>query len=237
MALFHKKQKEILKIIVVNNHYEIRGAKCIPVKEKEFDTVPLDGVDYVIISGGDGLLRRIIQKILSKNMAKPPVIIIDAKGSFNVIAKRYMIPKIKKVIKKLEQGEELDTRDLDVYRLNKHIFLFSAGNVTDALHIHLSEMIRLGILKKGPWRYILSGLFVLPVTLLTFPFILFSKKRFFIFTPFKMINFRNHYTKIDHLHFDVENEYNILEIDGDLIILEERFIDIERMAQIKIIVK
>ncbi len=226
-----------MKIIVVNNHYEIRGVKTIPVKEKELEGFSLEDVDYVIISGGDGLLRRIIQKMLSKKMAKPPVIIIDAKGSFNVIAKRYMIPKIEKVIKKLEQGEELDTRALDVYRLNKHIFLFSAGNVTDALHIHLSDMLRFGILKKGPWRYLISGLLVLPVTLLTFPFILFSKKRFFIFTPFKMINFRNHYTKIDHLQFDVENEYNILEIDGDLIILKDRFIDIKKIDEIEIVVK
>jgi len=225
-----------LKIVTINNDYKIKGAQSLSVSEKEFGNIPLENIDYIIVSGGDGLLRRIIEKIIKKGKERP-VIIIDAKGSFNVIAKRYMIPKVQKVIRKLEKGEELDYRNLDVYKLNQHIFLFSAGNVTDALHIHLSEMIRLGILKKGPWRYLISGLFVLPVTILTFPFLLFSKKRFFIFTPFKMINFRNHYTKIDHLRFDVENEYNILEIDGDLVILEDRFIDIRKIDEIQIIVK
>jgi len=225
-----------LKILAINNNYRIKGAKTIPLSEKEFRDISLEGVDYIIISGGDGLLRRIIEKIINKGKERP-IVIIDAKGSFNVIAKRYMIPKIEKVINKLEQGEIPDTKKLDVYQLNQHIFLFSAGNVTDALHIHLSEILRIGILKKGALRYLISGIFILPISLLTFPFILFSKKRFFIFTPFKMINFRNHYTKIDHLHFDVENEYNILEIDGDLVILEERYIDIRKKDEIEIVVK
>ena len=225
-----------MKIITINNDYQIKGAKTIPVTENEFISFPLEGVDYIIISGGDGLLRRIIEKIIQKGKERP-IVIIDAKGSFNVIAKRYMIPKVHKVISKLENGEALDKRKLDVYQLNNHIFLFSAGNVTDALHIHLSEILRIGFLKKGPLRYLISGIFIFPISFITLPFIFFSKKRFFIFTPFKLINFRNHYTKISHLHFDVENEYNILEIDGDLVILKERYIDIKKMDEIEIVVK
>jgi diacylglycerol kinase family enzyme len=225
-----------VKIVTVNNNYKIEGAENIIVNESEFDHISLEGVDYVIISGGDGLLRRIIEKILHKGQTKP-VVIVDAKGSFNVIAKRYMIPKVQKVIAKLEKGELPETRRLDVYQLNNHTFLFSAGNVMDALHIHLSEILRFGFLKKGPWRYLISGIFILPITVLTFPFILFSKKRFFIFTPFKMINFKNHYTKISHLHLDIENAYNILEIDGDLVILKERYIDIKKRDEIEIVIK
>ncbi len=225
-----------MKIITINKEYSIKGAKTIPLTEKEFRSFPLEGVDYIIISGGDGLLRRIIEQIINKGEHRP-LIIIDAKGSFNVIAKRYMIPKVHKVIESLEQGKALDKRKLDVYQLNNYIFLFSAGNVTDALHIHLSEILRIGFLKKGPWRYLISGIFVFPVTLFTFPFILWSKKRFFIFTPFKLINFKNHFTKINHLHFDIENEYNILEIDGDLVILKERYIDIRKKDEIEIIIK
>jgi len=225
-----------MKIISVNKELKLANADVISVNEKEFDRISLQNTDYVVISGGDGLLRRIIEKIINKGDERP-TIIIDAQGSFNVIAKRYMIPKLEKVIRKLENNEALQKRLLDVYRLNNHIFLFSAGNLTDALHIHLSEILRIGFLRKGALRYIISGIFVLPVTLLTLPFLIFSKRRFFIFTPFKLINFKNHYTKIDHLHFDVKNDYNILEIDGDLVILQERFIDIKKLDEIEIVVK
>ncbi len=225
-----------MKIIAINTDIKIKDFDIKYVKPNEFETISLKGIDYVIISGGDGLLRRMIEKIIIKGNERPTVI-IDAKGSFNVIAKRYMIPKIKKVIEKLSYGKKLETRKMDVYRLNSHIFLFSAGNITDALHIHLSEILRVGFLRKGPLRYLISAIFVLPVTILTFPFILFSKKRFFIFTPFKLINFKNHYTKIDHLRFDIKNDYNILEIDGDLVILQERYIDIKKIDEIEIVVK
>ncbi len=225
-----------MRIVSVNKDIKISNAEVIAVDEKAFDNISLQNIDYVIISGGDGLLRRIIEKIINKGKERPTVI-IDAQGSFNVIAKRYMIPKLEKVLQKLENNEALQKRNLDVYRLNNHIFLFSAGNLTDALHIHLSEILRVGFLKKGALRYLISGLFVLPITILTFPFLIFSKKRFFIFTPFKLINFKNHYTKIKQLHFDIQNEYNILEIDGDLVILQERFIDIKKLDEIEIVVK
>ncbi len=225
-----------MRIVSVNKDIKISNAEVIAVDEKAFDNISLQNIDYVIISGGDGLLRRIIEKIINKGK-KRPTVIIDAQGSFNVIAKRYMIPKLEKVLQKLENNGALQKRNLDVYRLNNHIFLFSAGNLTDALHIHLSEILRVGILKKGALRYLISGIFVLPITILTFPFLIFSKKRFFIFTPFKLINFKNHYTKIEQLRFDIQNEYNILEIDGDLVILQERFIDIKKLDEIEIVVK
>jgi len=225
-----------MKIVAINTEIKLKNFEVISVTPDGFDEISLKEIDYVVISGGDGLLRRMIEKIIQKGNERP-TIIIDAKGSFNVIAKRYMIPKLHKVIGKLENKEKLQTRKMDVYKLNSHIFLFSAGNLTDALHIHLSEILRVGFLRKGPLRYLISGIFVLPVTLLSFPFLLFSKKRFFIFTPFKLINFKNHYTKINHLHFDIKNDYNILEIDGDLVILKERYIDIKKIDEINIIVK
>jgi hypothetical protein len=223
-----------MKFIVINTRISLSGHQIIHTTEKEFYEMPLSGVDYIIVSGGDGLLRRIVQHIIFSGEKKPAVI-IDAKGSFNVIAKKHFIPKLNKVLKKIESGEKLHTKNQDVYKLNNHIFLFSAGNLHDALHIHLSEILRVGFLKKGALKYIISSLFVIPVALLTLPFLLFSKKRFFIITPVKFGNFMNIYSKIDSLKIDLGSEYNLLEIDGDLIILQDRHIKINLIDSIKIV--
>ena len=224
-----------MKFIAVNTGIQIKGHEVVNLSEKEFYDVDFNDTDYVIVSGGDGLLRRIIQYIIFSGQKKP-AIIIDAKGSFNVIAKKHLIPKLRKVVAKIEAGEELKHKKQDVYKLNNHVFLFSAGNMHDALHIHLSEILRVGILKKGPWKYLISAVFVIPIAVITLPFLLFSKKRFFIMTPFKFFNFMNLYTRIDRLDIDLKNGYNLLEIDGDLIILEDSKITIKRIDNIDIVV-
>jgi hypothetical protein len=224
-----------MKFVAVNTNLSINGHEVIYVNENEFYDLSLNGIDYVIVSGGDGLLRRIIQNIIFSG-DKKPTIIIDAKGSFNVIAKKYFIPKIHKTIAKIEAKKTLKIRKHPVYKLNHQVFLFSAGNLHDALHIHLSEIFRVGMLKKGMLKYVLSGLFIIPIAVLTLPFLLFSKKRFFIFTPFESMNFMNLYTKVKHLKIDLKNDYNLLEIDGDLIILQDRFIEIKKIDDIEIVV-
>jgi len=224
-----------MKFIAVNTGIQIKGHEVVSLSEKEFYDVDFNDADYVIISGGDGLLRRIIQYIIFSGQKKP-AIIIDAQGSFNVIAKKHLIPKLSKVVKKIETGDVLKSKKQDVYQLNNHVFLFSAGNMHDALHIHLSEILRVGILRKGPWKYLVSAVFVIPIAVITLPFLLFSKKRFFIMTPFKGFNFMNLYTRIDRLDIDLKNAYNLLEIDGDLIILEDSKITIKRIDDIDIVV-
>jgi len=129
----------------------------------------------------------------------------------------------------------LKIKKQDVYKLNSHIFLFSAGNVFDALHIHFSEILRIGFLRKGVLKYVISAILLSPIILLTFPFLLLSKKRFFIFTPLKSFNFFNFYTHIDSLEIDLKNGYNLVEIDGDLIILEESFIKIKKIGSVDIV--
>ncbi len=225
-----------MKIIVINTIVELPSHEVINTTEQAFYDMPLAGVDYVIVSGGDGLLRRIIEYIIFSGQHKPKII-IDAKGSFNVIAKRHLIPKLSKVLTKLEAGEELQTKWQDVYKLNEYVFLFSAGNMFDALHIHLSEILRVGFLSKGPLKYLISSILLLPIILLTTPFLLFSKKRFFVFTPYKLFNFMNFYTKLDKLNIDLKNGYNLLEIDGDLIIIKEPEINIKRLDKIEIVYK
>ncbi len=225
-----------MKFVAINTKIAIPTHEVINTTEKDFYNILLQDVDYVIVSGGDGLLRRIIEYIIFSGQPKPKII-IDAKGSFNVIAKKHLVPKLSKTLKKIEAGEELKTKTQDVYKLNDFIFLFSAGNMFDALHIHLSEMIRVGILSKGPIKYFISSLLVLPIALLTTPFFMFSKKRFFIFTPFKSINFLNFHTKVDRLKIDLKNSYNLLEIDGDLVIIKDSVIDIRRLDSIEIVYK
>ncbi len=224
-----------MKFIAINTEVKINRHEVIVTGEKDFYNMQLSGVDYIIVSGGDGLLRRIIQYIIFSGQPKP-AIIIDAKGSFNVIAKKHLIPKLNKVLKRIEAGEKLQTKKQDVYKLNEHVFLFSAGNMHDALHIHLSEILRVGWLKNGPWKYLISFLFMLPIAVVTLPFLIFSKKRFFILTPFKVGNFKNLYTKIEHLQIDLKNPYNLIEIDGDLIIIEDSFIDIKLIDSVDIVV-
>jgi len=224
-----------MKFIVINTKIDLNNHQIIHTDEKSFYDMNLSGVDYVIVSGGDGLLRRIIEYIIFSGQPKPKII-IDAKGSFNVIAKRHLIPKLSKTLQKIEEGEVLQTKKQDVYKLNDFVFLFSAGNMFDALHIHLSEMLRIGFLSKGPLKYILSAILITPVIILTTPFLLFSKKRFFIFTPVKLFNFRNFYTNPRQLKIDLKNYYNLLEIDGDLVILKDRYISIKRIDTIEIVV-
>ncbi len=225
-----------MKFIAINTKLSLSNHEVLNLTEQEFYDVPLLGVDYVIVSGGDGLLRRIIEYIIFSGQSKPKII-IDAKGSFNVIAKRHLVPKLSKTLEKIEAGEMLTTKKQTVYKLNDFIFLFSAGNMFDALHIHLSEMLRIGILSKGPFKYFISSLLILPLALLTTPFLMFSKKRFFIFTPFKLFNFLNFYTKINRLKIDLKNSYNVLEIDGDLVILKDSVIDIKPLDTVEIVYK
>ena len=223
------------KIVAINKEIYLKNYEIVNTDEKGFYDIDFSDVAYVIVSGGDGLLRRIIQYIIFSGQQKPKII-IHPKGSFNVIAKKLFVPKLDKVLQKLEAAQPLQTKKQDVYKLNDQVFLFSAGNLHDALHIHLSEMFRVGFLKKGMLKYIISTIFVLPLAIVTLPFLLFSKKRFIVLTVLRSFNFMNFYTKIEKLHVDLGSEYNLLEIDGDLIFLQDRYIDIKLIDQVDIVV-
>lgn len=224
-----------MNIIAINKEVEIKNHKVISTTEKGFHDLQLANIDYLIVSGGDGLLRRIIESVIFSGENKPKII-IDPQGSFNVVAKKHYVSKLDKILKKIASGESLKVKNQDVYKLNDHVFLFSAGNLHDALHIHLAEILRIGLLKKGILKYLISTIFVLPIALVTLPFLVFSKKRFFIITPLKSFNFMNLYTKVRHLKVDLKNDYNLLEIDGDLIIIQDRFIEIKYIDEIEIVV-
>ncbi len=192
--------------------------------------------DYIIINGGDGSIRRTIKQIL--HLENLPKIIINATGSFNVIAKIHNIPTLKKVFQMLHEKKTLKTQAQPIYKLNNEIFLFSAGNMGDLQHIFLSETLRFGILQKGISKYILSAFFLLPIHIIMTPFMLLSSKRFFIFTPISFIKkFGSFYGKVAKIKINLQNKYNLVELDGDIVTIEESILNIEPLWAVDIVTR
>ncbi len=191
--------------------------------------------DYLLISGGDGTIRRILAHL--KHPKEIPPVILNPTGSFNVVAKIHRVPKLKELLDRLANGAEPKIQKHHFFKLNKHIFLFSAGNMGDLQHIFLSETLRFGWLKHGMAKYLLAALFLLPAHLAITPFMLASKRRFFIFTPARFLKkFGTFYGEVPKaLHIDLENEYNLLELDGDIITIAERKLHISHGGYIKVV--
>jgi Diacylglycerol kinase catalytic domain len=196
----------------------------------------LTGYDMVIISGGDGLIRRVVR--LLDPMETKPTLILNPTGSFNVVAKFHRTPKLSRVLERLTLSEDFETKTLPYYRINDDIFLFSAGNMGDLHHIFLSESLRFGWLKHGSFKYIIAFLFLLPFHLVATPFMLMSDKRFFIFTPLAWIKkFGSFYGKVEaKQRYDLQNSYNILELDGDIVVIPDSIIEIEPKGVVKLVV-
>lgn len=192
--------------------------------------------DYIIINGGDGTIRRVLEHL--HKLDALPVFILNPTGSFNVVAKVHRVPALEEVFKQLVKGEVPSTQLQPIYRLNENVFLFSAGNMGDLQHIFLSETLRFGVLEKGIAKYILALLFLFPVHLVMTPFMLMSKRKFFIFAPLGMIKkFGSFYGKVKKMQIDLKNSHNLIELDGDLVIIQENILDIEPVSQIKILTK
>ena len=194
----------------------------------------LDRYDYIIISGGDGSIRRVLKKI--HTMKKLPKIILNPTGSFNVIAKIHRVPKVENVLQTLSAHKTPKTKSQKIYKLNDEIFLFSAGNMGDLQHILLSETLRFGFLKNTMFKYILAILFLLPLHLIMTPFMLLSSQHFFIFTPASFLKkFGSFYGQVQELQIDLENEYNLIELDGDIVTIEESILNIMPVGNIEIV--
>ena len=204
------------------------------IDESELSTLSnIDTYDYIIINGGDGTIRRVIKTL--QNMPNHAKFILNPTGSFNVIAKLNKVPKLEKILEKLEKNQTPTVRSQSYYTLNDEIFLFSAGNMGDLHHIFLSETFRFGLLKKGIYKYALSLLFLLPLHLVITPFMLVSKKKFFIFLPMPYIKkFGSFYAQVNELSIDLENSYNHIELDGDIVTIKEPILDIKYAGFIEI---
>jgi hypothetical protein len=205
------------------------------IKESGLPTQPnMKEFDYIIISGGDGTIRRVVKTL--HTIQHHATFILNPTGSFNVIAKLHRVPALDKVLQDLEQDKVLQTQKHAYYSLNDEMFLFSAGNMGDLQHIFLAETFRFGILKKGILKYVLAVLFLLPVHLIMTPFMLLSKRKFFIFTPASFIaKFGRFYGQVKEMEINLQNGYNHIELDGDIVTIEERILNISCAGEISIV--
>jgi len=199
-------------------------------------TDDMSGYDYVIISGGDGAIRRAIKSL--KDYEQIPKIIINPIGSFNVIAKTHRPRSLQTILDSIASNTPLQTKRQKIYTLNDEIFLFSAGNMGDLQHKFISETIRIGWLKNGAYKYIITFLFLLPMHIILTPFMLFSQRKFFVFTPLSFINkFGSFYGTIDNpIKIDLQNSYNFIELDGDIVTIYDEVIEIAYLRDIEIVV-
>jgi hypothetical protein len=183
--------------------------------------------DYIIIHGGDGSIRRVVN--ILENMKHHAKFILNPTGSFNVIAKLHRVPTLIKVLDNLSKNKLPKTKKHHYATLNQEVFLFSAGNMGDLQHILLAETLRFGILKKGMTKYVLSFMFLLPMHLILSPFMLLSSKRFFVFMPFsKTFKERN-------IH--LENTYNLIELDGDILTIKASVLELKPAGYIELVHK
>ncbi len=195
----------------------------------------IERYDYIVINGGDGTIRRVLKQL--HTLQKQPVFILNPTGSFNVVAKIHKAPPIGRVLDMLAAGTTPPTQKHHIFKLNEELFLFSAGNMGDLQHIFLSETFRFGWLKHGIAKYILAILFLLPVHIVMTPFMLMSSTRFFIFTPMRFVKkFGSFYGEVPlSMTIDLDNDYNMLELDGDLLVIKNRHLHISQAGSIHVV--
>ena len=189
---------------------------------------------YIIINGGDGTIRRVLKQL--HNLEYIPTFILNPIGSFNVVAKIHRSPKINDVLDLLANGNIPKTHKHHLFKLNNEMFLFSAGNMGDLQHIFFSETLRFGVLRHGILKYLLSFVLLLPAHILLTPFMLMSKNRFFIFTPLRFIKkLGSFYGEVNEMTIELNNPYNLIELDGDLITIEEKKLHITQAGSVPVV--
>jgi len=226
-----------MRIVSVGSHKQSHRPAITPVNLPQLrEYLTQHSVNYLLVNGGDGLLRRVLRSL--KELDRIPPVILDPTGSFNVIAKLHRVPPAQKILDRLEADELPQTRKQPLYRLNDEVFLFSAGNMGDLQHIFFSETLRFGILKKGAAKYLIALLLLLPAHLILTPFMLMSKSRFFIFTPLSFIKrFGSFRGVVDQpIEIDLGTSFNHLELDGDIVTIEEQLLHIAPDREIEIVV-
>ena len=227
-----------MKILSINKVIEHSTLFITSITENQLGTLQaLDSYNYIIINGGDGTIRRVVKILHTLNHNAK--FILNPTGSFNVIAKLHRVPNLNSVLSTLSTDKSLPSEHHHYYSLNDEVFLFSAGNMGDLQHIFLSETLRFGILKKGIAKYLLAVLFLFPVHIIMTPFMLLSPRRFFIFTPASFLGkFGSFYGKVEApMTIDLENAYNLIELDGDVVTIEESVLEIQPAGFIEVVTK
>lgn len=224
-----------MKILSIGGTLTYQSKDIDTIDFDAIDTIDIDKYDYLVIHGGDGAIRRTVATLQGK-ISLPPII-INPTGSFNIIAKYYRIKDPNSIVANLFASHSPTTRIHKTYTLNDNLFLFSAGNMFDAQHIAIAESLRFGWLKNGWLKYALSFIFLLPLHLTLLPWFLWSKKHFFIFTPLaNMGNMGNIYGNPSSMTIDMPSEYNLLELDGDILIIADKKAVIKEALEIKIVI-
>ena len=225
-----------MKILSVGKEINYEGLDIVSITASDLHSEHnVEEYDYIIVNGGDGTIRRVLRQL--HNLRSPPQFILNPTGSFNVVAKIHRVSSVEKILKKLAHNEALKIEKHHLFRLNDDVFLFSAGNMGDLQHIFLSETLRFGWLKHGITKYLLAAFFLFPVHVLMTPFMLLSSKRFFIFTPLRFIKkFGSFYGEVSDITIDLDNEYNMLELDGDIVTVHSNHLHIRQAGNVPIVI-
>jgi len=226
-----------MRILSIGRTLEHDTLNITSIEASTLSTHPdVETYNYIIISGGDGTIRRVIKAL--QGIQHSATFILNPVGSFNVVAKLHKVPKMEKVLDALANGETLQTQKHHYFTLNEEVFLFSAGNMGDLQHIFLAESLRFGLLKNNMGKYILAILFLLPFHLIMTPFMLLSSNRFFIFTPAYFIKkFGSFYGEVKEMTIELENTFNHIELDGDIVTIEDNLLHIKPAGYITIVTK
>lgn len=226
-----------MKILSIGKEIIHKKLDITSIKESSLpEHHDLEQYTYIIVNGGDGTIRRVLKQL--HDLDHLPIFILNPTGSFNVVAKIHRAPEISTVLDNLASGRVPKTEKHHLFKINDDLFLFSAGNMGDLQHIFLSETLRFGILKYGIPKYILAVLLLIPAHVIMTPFMLLSSTRFFIFTPLRFIKkFGSFYGEVKEMTIDLKNEYNMLELDGDIVTLHGRYLHIRQAGNVRIVTR
>lgn len=226
-----------MQILSIGKEIRHTGLDITSIDISEITRVhDIEQYDYVIITGGDGRIRRTLQQL--HDMERIPTFILNPTGSFNLVARIHQTPNVEEVLDLLARGEIPNKEKHHLFKLNEELFLFSAGNMGDLQHIILAETLRFGWIEHGPLKYLLAVLLLLPAHLLLTPFMLMSARKFFIFTPFRFIKrFGSFYGEVREMTIDLQNHHNLIELDGDVVTIEENLLHIRPVGYIEVVTK
>lgn len=98
-------------------------------------------LDYICIGGGDGTIHVVLSELINayKPDFVPPVLILK-EGTMDNIARSVKLKGrgpalLKKLLKKISEGEEIETEERGTMQINdKYCFLFGTGLVTNFLN-------------------------------------------------------------------------------------------------------
>lgn len=225
-------------MLSVNGEFSYEGIEIVSIREHELAEADIQLFDYLMISGGDGAIRRTVET-LHKNRQSIPPIIINPEGTFNLICKAYRLSTPEKIFEKILASKELKRREKSYFGVNKeHYFIFSAGNSLDMLYIVLSDLFRVGLIARSKIRYFFSIFFLLPLLLIATPIFLFVRSYFFVFNLFKtgIKKFQNVYLDENFIVIYSNSDYNIWQMDGDIVIVRSKKCTITEAGTIEFVV-